>query len=327
MIKMQSKYIKFLIPAVIIFVSSLIVLTLSFKNNDLHKLYTVSKEVSSLNKDLGSAFDNDEFDFNASITILKTNLAELEKLNIFLNNIDVKNKNNDLKNQLSSYIKSNITLYEASLSMLNINNPNKFSIIYNNLLKAEQKILLETDNLKNNGLDINFPRESNIFFIKLNKYANDSFKNNRESDIIYSQKQDFLLDINLLLSDFSYLKEDLQPALNNIKENQRDLSILLSDINTKRSKYLGAKEKSYSMVLPQGTHDCHSSLVEMLNSYEVYLNSIEKSIQYDINNSNSNDNKTTKIIQNYYKDSFDKYSIFLSCYDDLKNDIKIYKQY
>lgn len=326
MIKIQSKYIKFSIVTIIIFILFLIVLTLFFKNNDLHKLSTVSKEVSSLNKDLESAINNDEFDFDASITILEENLVKLEKLNAFLKNIEVKNKNDDLKSQLSAYIESNITLYKSSLAMLNIRDPNNFSPLYDNLLKAEQNILLKTDSLKNKGLDINFPKESNIFFIKLNKYANDSFKNNRENDILYSQKQDFLLNINSLLSDFSYLKEDLQPALNNIKENQRDLSILLSDINTKRSKYLEVKDKSYSMALPQGTQDCHSSLVEMLNSYEIYLNSLEKSIQHDINNSNSN-NKTKKTIQNYYEDSFDKYDTFLSCYNILKEDIKIYKKY
>ena len=60
------------------------------------------------------------------------------------------------------------------------------------------------------------------------------------------------------------------------------------------------------MTLPNGTQECHESLIEMLNSYEIYLNSIENSIKYDIDNANLNAD-----INNNYKDSFDKYNTCL----------------
>lgn len=327
MIKFKSKYIKFSIITLIMLFISIIVLTLSFKNNDLHKLSIVSKEIFNVNKDLGSTINNTDFNVNESIDILKKNLVKLQKLNNSLENINVKDKNINLKNQLSSYIQSNIELYESSLSILNIQNPDKFSSLYNDLLKSEQIILINTDKLKNSKLNISFPKEANIFFIKLNQYVNASFKNTREKDIIYSQKQDFLIEINSILSDFSYLKEDLQPIISNVKDTKRSLFILISDINTKRSKYLEIKEKSYSMTLPNGTQECHESLIEMLNSYEIYLNSIESSIKYDIDNAKVNDNKLNADINNNYKDSFDKYNTFVSCYDTLKNNIKIYKKH
>ena len=327
MIKFKSKDIKFSIITLSTLFISIIVLTLSFKNNDLHKLSIVSQEICNVNKDLGSTINNTDFNLNESINILKKNLVELQNLNNSLENINVTDKNINLKNQLSSYIQSNIKLYESSLSILSMQNPNKFSSLYNDLLKSEQNILINTDSFKNSKLNLYFPEEANIFFIKLNQYVNDSFKSTREKDIIYSQKQDFLIGINSILSDFSYLKEDLQPIINNIKDTKRSLSILIGDINTKRSKYLEIKEKSYSMTLPNGSQECYESLIEMLNSYEIYLNSIERSIKYDIDNSKANDNKLNADINNNYKDSFDKYNTLTSCYDDLKNNIKIYKKH
>lgn len=327
MTKLKFKNIELSALTLIMLLVSFIVLTLSFKNNDLHKLSMVSQEIYKVNKDLGSTINNNDFNFNDSIDIFEKNLVKLQKLNNSLENINVKDKNINLKNQLSSYIQSNIKLYESSISILNMQNPDKFSSLYNDLLKSEQNILINTDNFKNSKLNISFPEEANIFFIKLNQYVNNLFKRTREKDIIYSQKQDFLIEINSILSDFSYLKEDLQPIINNIKDTKRSLLILISDINTKRSKYLEIKETSYSMILPNGSQECHESLIEMLNSYEIYLNSIESSIKYDIENSKVNDNKLDTNINNNYKDSFDKYNTFLSCYDTLKNNIKIYKKH
>ena len=327
MIKFKSRDIKFSIITLSMLFISIIVLTLSFKNNDLHKLSIVSQEICNVNKDLGSTINNNDFNSNESIDILKENLIKLQKLNNSLENINVKDKNINLKNQLSSYIESNIKLYESSLSILNMQNPDNFSSLYNNLLKSEQNILINTDSFKNSRLNISFPKEANIFFIKLNQYVNDSFKSTREKDIVYSQKQDFLIEINSILSDFSYLKEDLNPIINNIKDTKRSLLILISDINTKRSKYREIREKTYSIILPTGTQECYESLIEMLNSYEIYLNSIESSIKYDIENSKLDDNKLNTVINNNYKDSFDKYNTFLSCYGTLKNNIKIYKKH
>ena len=118
MIKFKSKYIKFSIITLIMLFISIIVLTLSFKNNDLHKLSIVSKEIFNVNKDLGSTINNTDFNVNESIDILKKYLVKLQKLNNSLENINVKDKNINLKNQLSSYIQSNIELYESSLSIL-----------------------------------------------------------------------------------------------------------------------------------------------------------------------------------------------------------------
>lgn len=324
MIKFDFKNIKFYIIVLIMLTVSFILLTLCFKNNDLYKLSTVSQAIYNLNKDLDTTVHDNTFNFPDSKNIFQEKIFKLQKLNSYLDDIKIDNKNINLKHQLSSYIQSNITLYESGLAILNMQNPNKFSYLYNNLIKSEQNILKNTNNLKNSKLNISFPKEANIFFLNLNQYVNDSFKKIREKDIIYSQKQDFLIQMNLILSDFSYLKENLEPVINNIKNTHRSLSILLEDLNMKNSKYFEIKNKSYSIILPYGTENTHSSLIEMLNSYEIYINSMEHSIQYDIEN--SNDYKSKNSINNKYKDSFDKYNTFLSCYNDLINNIKIYKK-
>lgn len=57
----------------------------------------------------------------------------------------------------------------------------------------------------------------------------------------------------------------------------------------------------------------------MLNSYEVYINSLQKSVETEINEPTSTD------IDSNYDDSFDKYKSFLSYFDSFENAINDYK--
>lgn len=335
MIKFYTKNLKLIIPISIISILLLIVLTLSLKNNDIVKLIKISKEIVNINTSLGEGVKNQSFEYNTAYDLLQSNLKSFKNISSDLNNMPLKQNNSkEMRDSLLDYTNLNIALYDSALNILNNGEVEYFSNFYNILLTNEKQILKASNDLSNSKLDISFPKSANLFFISLNNYINTLYKSNREKDISDSQRLDFLLYTNSVVSDFSTLKEDLYVALIKIREDKRDLSILLNDINNKRSKFTSIKDKSYSISIPSNAQNCYASLEDMINSYEVYINSLESSVKSEIalNKENINtktklsiNSKSTRNLEEKYSDTFDKYSSFISSFELFQNAISDYK--
>lgn len=327
MIKIEKKHLKFIIPILFSIILIIITLTVTLRNNDINKLSKVSSEIVTINSSLQTAVTNDEFDHDKACDTLKQNLTSLNKINSNLEAINLKNSSSEsLRHSLYNYINLNISLYNSSLDILNNKNQNDFSNLYKKLVTSEKDILQSSTDLANKRLDISFPKAADIFFDSLNKYVNNLYKTNRENDIVSSQKLDFTLYLNNVISNFSTLKEDVQPALIKIREDNRDLSVLVDDIDKKKSDFNKIKNESYSVSIPSGSQDSYEALEDMLNSYEVYINSLDKSVKNEINTSNSDkDSNSKELIDSSYTDTFDKYKSFLSYFDSLENAVSDYK--
>ena len=337
MINFYKKYMSYLIPILAFIVLLLIVLTLYLKNNDINKLSKLSNEIVSLNSSLKSATLNENFDYDKACIVLESNLNSLKDIKSRISQLELKKSESEkIRQSLNNYININMDLYTVSLNILKNKEVESFPALYKDLINKE-KILLESSiSISNSSINVNLPKDANIFFVKLNKYINDLYKSNRENDINNSHKLEFLLSINNIFSDISTLKEDIKPALEKIREDKRDISILLDDINKKRSILSAIKDKSYSISIPVGAENCYSSLEEVINSYTIYIDSLESSIKNEISNSKiSNNTKTKKTIStliihpnninDLYSDTFEKYSDFLSSINSFEDSLSAYK--
>lgn len=334
MMQLYKKNLKFIIPISTIIILLLIVLTVSLKNNDITKLTKTSKEIVNINTSLRDGVKNNIFDYNSAYNLLQNNLKSFNNVHSDLNTMTLKkNSSEEMKALLLEYIDLNIDLYNSALNILNNHEVEDFTNLYKNLIANEKNILKASDDLSDSKLNISFPKSADLFFVSLNNYINNLYKLNREKDISNSQKLDFLLYTNSIISDFSSLKEDLQTALIKIREDKRDLSILLNDINDKRSKFSEIKNKSYSVSIPSSAQNCYTSLEDMINSYEVYINSLESSVKSEIilNKENNNkvslsiSHKSSRDLDEKYADAFDKYSNFISSFESFQNAISDYK--
>lgn len=334
MMQLYKKNLKFIIPISTIIILLLIVLTVSLKNNDITKLTKISKEIVNINTSLREGVKNNIFDYDSAYNLLQNNLKSFNNVHSDLNTMTLKkNSSEEMKTLLLEYINLNIDLYNSALNILNNHEVEDFTNLYKNLIANEKNILKASGDLSDSELNISFPKSADLFFVSLNNYINNLYKLNREKDISNSQKLDFLLYTNSVISDFSSLKEDLQTALIKIREDKRDLSILLNDINDKRSKFSEIKNKSYSVSIPSGAQNCYTSLEDMINSYEVYINSLESSVKSEIilNKENNNkvslsiSHKSSRDLDEKYADAFDKYSNFISSFESFQNAISDYK--
>ena len=116
------------------------------------------------------------------------------------------------------------------------------------------------------------------------------------------------------------MNEDLFVAIDKIREDKRDLNVIIDDIYLKEKTYDDIKTSLLSLSIPEGNSDIYDSLIEYINSYKPYLNSIKEAVIYEksLNNNQLNSNEIMKI----YKDSKDKREYSLDCYNTFKNKLK-----
>ncbi|NFG25112.1 hypothetical protein JW813_01355 [Clostridium botulinum] len=308
-----------------LFILILILLTLFFKNTELNKINKFSKTIVTINSSLKFDEKDAKLDFKNTKQVLDENLTQLNTLDNNLTNLTLKKSNsNELKNNLSNYLKVNINLYNSIISIINNKNNENFQSLYEDLIKNEEIFISETDKLSEFGVKTSIPKNLKLFFISLNRALNESYKSIRENDIISEQKRDFFVQINDLLNKFSDLKDDIKPALEKIREDNRDLSIVIYDLNEKRSDFNVIKDSSISISIPVGGENCYVALEEIISSYDSYINSLEKSIKDEMTLQEKS-KLTLNNIDKLYTDTFDKYDYFLSCFDNLQKTILSYK--
>ncbi|EES51283.1 hypothetical protein NE172_16260 [Clostridium botulinum] len=308
-----------------LFILILILLTLFFKNTELNKINKFSKTIITINSSLKFDEKDAKLNFKNTKQVLAENLTQLNTLDNNLTNLTLKKSNsNELKNNLSNYLKVNINLYNSIISIINNKNNENFQSLYEDLIKNEEIFINETDKLSEAGVKTSIPKNLKSFFISLNRSLNESYKSIRENDIISEQKRDFFMQINDLLNKFSDLKDDIKPALEKIREDNRDLSIVIYDLNEKRSDFNAIKDSSISISIPVSGENCYEALEEIISSYDSYINSLEKSIKNEMTLQEKS-KLTLNNIDELYTDTFDKYDYFLSCFDNLQKTILSYK--
>lgn len=296
----------------------LLVINLTPTNSDLRDLNKYGNEITLCNASLKNAFDNNGVNLNEAEDILSTKLISLNQIKNNIFSLDVVEGTLNSKSKLLETLDYNISIYELCLSL--IRNPKDKDIVttYNNYYTTYSLCISNYDTLPLLGIKMKFPEDATNFFEASFNYFNILIKINRESDIRTDQNKDYVTNLRDCIAPFDNINEDLQPALNNIREEKRSLDILLNDIKIKKSKLNEIKNTSYSLTIPDEGNECYSLLENTINYYDLYITDLEHSIIVEKSSSNDENNKN---VQENYSNSFSKYTDFIKSLKDLNAEL------
>lgn len=292
-----------------------------------------NKELKELKK-IGEKFNKVNLSFNKNIKDLSINnydnintisnsINQLKEIPVNLSSINPGYKNTiSIKSELEKAIYNTITLYEHSIYM--ISNPEKFTSdeTISELISYKDDCLSTYSILSENGINISFSKETLSFFDNISNHINALIKINKTQNIINSQKRDFINSLKGLIPNLNTLTEDLEPALSKIKEDKRDIQILITDIENKEEIFKNVKNKSSLSSIPDGYADYYNSLDEFSKLYEAYISSFKSALIFD--KSYINQEEKPKEIANNYNNVFSKYQDVLASYlkfKELLNDL------
>ncbi|MDY6011666.1 hypothetical protein [Clostridium sp.] len=301
------------IPLILLFITRL-----TPSSNDIRKIDKLAKEISSINSTLDKLNDSNNINSKTAQNELSSIINKLNQVKETSNSLEVEEIVFETKNKFNEALNFNIKLCEQALDMY----MNQSSASLDTKLK-DYKGTLNSFTESNKSLSTfkisNIMSEDSLkFFDKTYKYFDTLIQVNTLKDINKEKNSSYMLSSDKLITKFKEIDDDLKPALEDIKKNNRDLYILLEDIANKKAIFKDIKNDFYMLSVPEDATELHSSLLKSINTYESYINSIEYVVDSDI------DSKESPKQLNEYDNSFIKYNEFMN---SLKISIKEFQSF
>ncbi|MEG1483121.1 hypothetical protein [Clostridium sp.] len=286
-------------------------------NKEIHRLKSIGLEINNINNSLNKGIKDLSLDTSITLEILSSGVNDLKELSLNIGSIETTYESTtNIKSELVTALSNTIVLYDYSIYIMKNTE---------NIINSENvsELLLYRDNclntyklLTNQGIDISFSDETILFFDNIKNYSNTLIKINKTQNIINSQKKDFIFLLKDLIPQLNLLTEDLEPALNKIKEDNRDLQVLIDDLKSKDEIYKDVQNKLITLSIPDGYADYYTSLDEFFKLYTSYISTFKTALIFD----KSCDNliKNRREINDNYKNVFSKYQDVLTSYSHFK---------
>ncbi len=290
-------------------VSLPIILRASPHNKEISKISNIISLVSHCNNSLSESIHDSTIDTKNSKEKLTNGLLELNNLKSSLTNLNVSNSNVDIKDASIKTISNTIILYQLSIDLISTEDFNTLNDTHIKYLNQLELVSENYNNLKLLGVDSTFDDSQKVFFKNSSNYATTVLKISRDKDTNASNNKSYLNSIKECYTLLSDISEDLTPALNQIRLDNRNLDILIEDVRNKGRKLTLIKNKSYSISIPEGGDELYNSLKNSISTCEVYLNSFQYSLKVETSS------KSSQNIDINYAESTSKYQDFLG---DLK---------
>ncbi|WLF69739.1 hypothetical protein Q6375_01580 [Clostridium septicum] len=278
----------------------------------------IAKEINKINLSLEDCVDDLTIDTKKSIETLNNSSKKLKELSSKISEVEIKSDiDSKIKSNLSDSLATTITLYDFCFHIISDSSNIKSGDEINEFNTYTENCLNSYNSLAENNIYIRFSEKSLLFFDNANNYVNTIIKINRDNDIKNIQKREFVLILDSFTSTIDKLCQDLTTAIQKVKEDKRDLKVILDDISEKDKLLEDLKNNVHSMSIPDGCMEFYNSLQEFLKIYDVYIKSMKEAVTFEKGCSDLN--KYSKEIDRNYENAKSKFQDVLNSYDKYKN--------
>lgn len=277
-------------------------------------------ELIDINLTLKKCINGLTIDTKTSYTTLNENISALENLKDHVSSIVVANNTTpNLIPNLVLCIQNTEDLFSYCINVLSYTNNLSSAEITSEILLLKENCMSSYEQLSSSGVYLNFPEESTIFFDNLISYLNTIDKLNKEQSIKTTKYNEYMKTLNTTANAFSKLLEDLQPAIEQIRNDNRSFDILLEDIKTKEDEFLNIKKNFNYSSIPEGCVSYYNCLNNIFKLYSTYLESLKIAVIYEKSSLNYNENKNN--IDKNYDNAYSKFEDVKTSFESLLNSL------
>lgn len=320
-VRENQKFILILFLLILIISLSIIfIYNYKFKNNasKSNTFDYIVEEINTINNSIKEYPTEFNLNNESIVTALRNNIDNLEKIKTDLRAlVIVDDYSRETSSKILSSIESAQNLYNCCISSLEYQNISATSDYVTQINEQQFDLLKIYGDLNYLGIQIGFNDDSLIFFDKLINYLNNLGALTKKNNINTSQGESFMKSFKTAVTDLSELVEDLEPAISQVREDNRSFDSILKDIDDKESKYLSIKSNINSISIPEGYLSYYNSLIDTFNLYSNYLETLKVAIIFEKSSTNYEDNK--KNVDKNYKNAFSKL-------DDVNDSLKSLKK-
>lgn len=275
-------------------------------------------ELSKINLSLRKCINGVTINSSSASTILNNNLKDLKELKEKVSSLVVANNNTpDIIPKLILCIENTEALYSYCIDVLSYTSNLSTAEITSEILVLKENCTKSYEELSPYGLTLVLPEESETFLDNLIGYLNTLEKLNKEESIKTSQYNSYIEKLTKCTNEFSDLLDDLQPAINLIRKENRSLDVILNDIKEKEASLETIKKDFNYSSIPEGCISYYNCVNNTFTLYSTYLNSLKIAVIYEKSSSSYDENK--KNIDKNYDNAYSKYDDVKTSFESLLN--------
>lgn len=275
-------------------------------------------ELSKINLSLKECINGITINSKSTSSILNDNLKQLKELKEKVSAVVIANNNTpNVIPKLISCIENTENLYSYCVDVLSYTSNLSISEITSEILILKENCEKSYEYLSTYGFYLTLPEESETFLDNLIGYLNTLEKLNKEEAIKTTQYNAYIEKLTKCSNEFSEILDDLEPAINLIRKENRSLDVILNDIKKKESTLETIKKDFNYSSIPEGCISYYNSLNNTFTLYSTYLNSLKIAVIYEKSSPSYEENKET--INKNYDNAYSKYDDVKTSFESLLN--------
>ena len=291
---------------------------ISIEDTTLQDFEPYISELSKINLSLKECINGVTINSKSTSSILNDNLKQLKELKEKVSAVVIANNNTpNIIPKLISCIENTENLYSYCVDVLSYTSNLSTSEITSEILILKESCEKSYEDLSPFGFYLTFPQESETFLDNLIGYLNTFEKLNKEESIKTTQYNSYIEKLTKCSNEFSEILDDLEPAINLIRKENRSLDVILNDIKEKESTLETIKKEFNYSSIPEGCMSYYNSLNNTFTLYSTYLNSLKIAVIYEKSSPSYEENKET--INKNYDNAYSKYDDVKTSFESLLN--------
>ncbi len=302
-------------------------LSLDFLKKNNTPLDSYIEDIHTLNNNLYSAVDKDKFNVEKALTIIPDTVSGLHKIKDDLNTSATKKAL--AKDELTSYIPTLEIGIDNNIKFLNqlalcFENPNAEDLSTSFTQLAEYKKTFMEYYSKviakdNYGTDL---KKGEEFFSLSLSYLNEIIKLNRETNILVSQRNDFLLSIDNIVTDFKKLNTDYTEILKRVRKENSSYEGILTGIDNDSEAFVDIYHDFNSIALPKDSIEVYEAFESCLYHYNSYIQNLRKAVYKE---SQIKGEYIEEDISSLYKESQNDFQLLQTALHEFESEYSAYK--
>ncbi len=275
-------------------------------------------ELSEINLSFKKCINGVTINSKSASSILNDSLKQLKELKEKVSSVVIANNNTpNIIPKLISCIENTENLYSYCIDVLSYTSNLSISEITSEILILKENCQKSYDDLSPYGFYLTLPEESETFLDNLISYLNTLEKLTKEESIKTTQYNSYIENLTKCSNEFYEILDDLEPAINLIRKENRSLDIILNDIKEKENTLETIKKEFNYSSIPEGCISYYNSLNNTFTLYSTYLTALKIAVIYEKSSPSYEENK--EVINKNYDNAYSKYDDVKTSFESLLN--------
>lgn len=273
--------------------------------SNLSNYALIANNLNSINSSLNNCTADTSLNIQAASSLLKNALADLDNCKTSLASLS-SNDNSQVSSNLLKALDDTYNLYTYCLNYISTYEDYSLDELTANLDALKNNCIASYSKLSDEGISLNYSSSLQNFLYAFISHYSKLNQSKIESELKHSQNTEFITKLSAISNNFLELLEDLKPAVDRVREENRSFDAIINDLNDKENYFNSLKKDLNSVSIPEGYLNYYNSLNDIFSLYSSYLNSIRTAIIYERSSSDYKKNKT--VIDKNYDNAYKKYN-------------------